>query len=59
MECTGRDGKGKERREAPSPARFPFFSIIAIFIGIHSGSLYGGEMNRIIIGIDKVGRLIE
>ena len=29
-----------------SPARFPFFSIIAIFIGISSGSLGGGESGR-------------
>ena len=29
-----------------SPARFPFNSIIAIFIGISSGSLGGGESGR-------------
>ena len=29
-----------------SPARFPFFSIIAIFIGISSGSLGRGENGR-------------
>ena len=49
-ERAGHDGKGKERREAPafslfpsSPARFLIFSIIAIFIGIPSGSLCGGK----------------
>ena len=43
------DGKGKERRKAPfpSPYRPPrawYISIIAIFIGIPSGSLCRGEL---------------
>ena len=49
-ECAGHDRKGKKRREVPafslfpsSPARFLIFPIIAIFIGITSGSLCGGE----------------
>ena len=40
----GRLGKRKRKRACshrPPPAFY--FSIIAIFIGIHSGSLYGGE----------------
>ena len=46
----GHDGKGKDRRQAsppfPSSHRPPrafYFSIIAIFIGVPSGSLCGGE----------------
>jgi len=50
-ERTGNDGKGEERREAISrlfllpivPRALSIFSIIAIFIGIPSGSLCGGE----------------
>ena len=49
-ERAGHDRKGKKRREVPafslfpsSPARFLIFPIIAIFIGIPSGSLCGGE----------------
>ena len=49
-ERAGHDMKGKKRREVPafslfpsSPARFLIFPIIAIFIGIPSGSLCGGE----------------
>ena len=49
-ERAGHDGNEKERREAPafslfsfSPGRFLFFSIIAVFIGISSRSLCGGE----------------
>ena len=49
-ERAGHDRKGKKRREVPafslfpsSPARFLIFPIIAIFIGITSGSLCGGE----------------
>ena len=48
-ERAGNDGKGEERREAPSRflffslrSRLSIFSIIAIF-KIPSGSLYGGE----------------
>ena len=50
-EHTGHDGKGKDRREASafslfpsSPAHLLFFRLLlCIFIGILSGSLYGGE----------------
>ena len=42
----GAMGRGK-REERPRPPRaFYFFSIIAIFIGIPSGSLYGGEISN-------------
>ena len=61
----GHNGKEKERRETPafslfpsSPARFLFFffSIIAIFIGIPSGSLCGGESDNEIIEKHGGGR---
>jgi len=39
-------GRGKREERPPSPARFLFFSIIAIFIGIPSGSLYGREISN-------------
>ena len=50
-ERTGHDGKRKERREAPafslfpsSPAHFLFFRLLlSFFIGILTGSFYGGE----------------
>jgi len=46
-ERAGHDGKGEERREAPSSHRPPhtyyFFDYSYIFIGIPSGSLCGGE----------------
>ena len=50
-ERAGNDGKGEERRESFSrlfpvpiiPRALSIFSIIAIFIGIPSGSHCGGE----------------
>ena len=48
-ERAGHDGKEKDIREAPVLSLFPssrrasYFSITAIYIGIPSGSLCGGE----------------
>ena len=51
-ESAGRDGKGKERREASSyrpPRAFYFFDYCHIFIRIPSGSVCGGERFCIVL----------